>query len=117
VVAGDRVLRRGFAAGLEHRLSYFGSANPAYYGIEYDTLPSLFVLDQRGRREDLFRLARLPLLEGTVAISATNLYGVYLESAAGVPRNYFARYRNREPTARIGHSIYVYQIDAAEAER
>ena len=89
-------------------LSYFGTANPDYYGIRYDPLPGSALLRGRQVRPDLLALERMPRLSGTVAISVTNLQGVYLPFL-GVKRGYFEAYRDVRPTAKIGYSIYVYR--------
>ena len=78
------------------RLSYFGSAVPDAYGIEYVALPSFFRLDHE----------RTPAAEASprfTVISATNLQGLYLQG-----RDPFASYRAREPFRVIGHSLFVY---------
>ena len=77
------------------RLSYFGSAVPDAYGIEYVALPSFFRLDHE----------RTPAAEASprfTVISATNLQGLYLQG-----RDPFASYRAREPFRVIGHSPFV----------
>lgn len=89
-------------------LSYFGTAPPAAYGISYHCLPGIGQFrppppdpgfSSRGR--DL------------VAISAVNLQGVYL-----TPRDRYRWLSNREPLARIGGSIYVYDVTGdADAHR
>lgn len=82
------------------RLSYFGSARPAAYGIEYVALPSFFRLGQ-------------PRTEGAEArprftvISATNLQGLYLQG-----RDPFASYREREPYRVLGHALLVFDEHA-----
>jgi hypothetical protein len=43
-------------------------------------------------------------LNCVAAISVTNLYGLY------VPHDAYAWLRNLPPTARIGYSIYVYDL-------
>jgi hypothetical protein len=78
------------------RLSYFGSAPPEAYGIEYVALPSFFRL----------RLDRTPNAEPSprfTVISATNLVGLYLQG-----RDPFAPYRAREPYRVLGHSMLVF---------
>ena len=91
-------------------LSYFGMASPDYYGMVYDPLPGSTIVGRQHVRPDLLGLEQLPRLPGTVAISATNLQGVYLP-LLGVNREYFAGYRNARPVARIGYSIFVYRFD------
>jgi hypothetical protein len=78
------------------RLSYFGSAPPEAYGIEYVALPSFFRL----------RVDRTPNAEPSprfTVISATNLVGLYLQG-----RDPFAPYRAREPYRVLGHSMLVF---------
>ena len=76
-------------------LSYFGSAVPAGYGIDYVPLMSYIPLPTVGPPE--------PAPEYAV-ISATNLHGVYLQ---GDP---FARFREIEPVAVLAHSLLVYRV-------
>ena len=84
------------------KLSYFGSVDPALYDLSYEWLPS-FVLPARGRRH-----VELPTT-GTIAISATNLVGLYM-SGYGHGAELFSWLEEREPSARIGYSIFVYDI-------
>ncbi len=87
--------------GVRHiNLSYFGAADPAYYGIDYTPLPdSLSFVPMRITQ---------PQLPGYVAVSATNLRGVYLGHFG---RNLYAPLRTREPDAVIGYSIYIYWVE------
>lgn len=86
--------------GVRHiNLGYFGTADPAYYGIQYTRLPTAFIpLDQ----------TQPPSLPGYVAVSVTNLRGVYLPDRA---REFYRPLLEREPAAIIGHSIYVYWVE------
>jgi hypothetical protein len=75
-------------------LSYFGTADPAYYGIECTHLygAPFFAKGLVGK----------PRLPGYVAVSLTNLrFGTW----------YFEPLLQREPVAVIGYSIYVYWMD------
>jgi hypothetical protein len=92
-------------------LSYFGMASPAYHGISYDYLPSYSIFDPKNIYSDVFRLQRLPLLPGTTAISATSLQEVYLRGLKGEKRDYFQLYRDQDPAAKIGYSIFIYRFD------
>ena len=47
---------------------------------------------------------------GTIAISATNLVGAYM-NAYGYGHDLFAWLQAHQPVARIGHSILVYEIE------
>ncbi len=83
------------------KLSYFGSADPAYYGIEAQALPGYSAPHPaRVTRE----IARGDLL----AVSATNLQGVYLDPE---DRPLMDRIRAMAPVARVGCSILVYRAD------
>lgn len=91
-------------------LSYFGAASPDYHGITYDYLPSYLTFDPKHLRQEMFQLERLPPLPGTVAISATNLQGVYLP-LLGLNTDYFAFYRQQPPIAKIGYTIFIYHFE------
>jgi len=80
-------------------LSYFGSDSPDRYGIAYDWLPSYVLryhdpIDPKTTRK------------GWIAISATNLQGVYFDDV-----KIFAWLKWRKPIAKIGYSIFIYKID------
>jgi hypothetical protein len=81
-------------------LCYFGSADPAYYGIHCSYLPppSTFAT---GRDNEL----RLP---GYVAVSVQNLLGV----SVNPPRpDLYKKLREAEPVAVMGYSIRVYWVE------
>jgi len=79
-------------------LSYFGSAVPARYGIDYVPLPSFFPLPALGPApEEPPQYA---------VISATNLHGIYMN---GDP---FATLRQHEPEIVLAHTLFVYRINA-----
>ena len=81
-------------------LAYFGTADPAYYGIQCIYLPgSPFFAEDR---------VRSPQLPGYVAVSVTNLRGVYLNDLG---RAFYAKLLAQEPVAVIGYSIHVYWMD------
>jgi hypothetical protein len=81
-------------------LSYFGTADPAYYKIDCTYLPGGPFFDDR--------LVKSPDLPGYVAVSATNLRGVYFSESS---RNIYLGLLETEPVAVIGYSIYVYQVE------
>lgn len=83
------------------KLSYFGSADPAYYGIDAEMLPS--TMSPRPPR-----IVREVRPGDVVAVSATNLQGVYLEPE---DRPLMERFRALRPVAVIGYSIFVYRAD------
>jgi hypothetical protein len=83
------------------KLSYFGSADPSYYGIEGEALPGYTA-------PHAARITREIRPGDVVVVSATNLQGVYLEPE---DRAMMARFRALEPIARVGFSIFVYRAD------
>jgi len=85
------------------KLSYFGSADPAYYGIDGENLPGY-------RSPHPARVTREIAPGDVLAVSATNLQGVYLDPA---DRPLMERIRRLEPIGRAGWSILVYRADFA----
>jgi hypothetical protein len=79
-------------------LCYFGSADPAYYGIQHTALPG----------NGFMEAGKLPSLPGYVAISATNLRGVYFPEHL---RKFYAPLLKQEPLRRIGFSIFIYRVE------
>ena len=82
------------------KLAYFGTAAPEYYGISYEPISDL---DLRALKESRFT-------RGVFAISATFLQGLYHPN----DRDRYKWFRDRTPTAQIGYSIFVYEIDCRE---
>ena len=80
-------------------LSYMGSADPEYYAIPCDLLPGRMLPTPR-------RLAAVVRPGDVVAVSVTNLRGVYLSPSI---RPLMERLRALTPMAVIGYSIYVYR--------
>ena len=80
-------------------LCYFGTADPAYYGITCALLPGSSLLAE----------AQRPKLPGYVAISATNLRGVYFPEPL---RQFYAPFLAQTPVAKIGRSIFIYYCAA-----
>lgn len=78
-------------------LSYFGTDSPQRYGIDYDWLPSHHLFNP-----DPTKAFDIPP-DQLIAISATNLQGVYLN-----PVNEFEWLRRHKPLAKIGYSIFIY---------
>ena len=79
-------------------LSYFGTDSPQRYGISYNWLPSFFLEDPNPEQHEIAP-------GGWVAISATNLQGVYFQD-----KNLFAWLKTRQPEAMIGYSIFIYHL-------
>jgi hypothetical protein len=78
-------------------LSYFGTADPAYYGIDCTRLPGYPPTPPYP----------VPLLPGYVAISVTNLRGVPLTELS---RKFYEPFSRATPVATIGYSIYVFYV-------
>lgn len=84
-------------------LSYFGEARPEYYGINYDGLDSFPPRLMNPKTKPFYPYDPAP---GTYAISATNLQGVHFAD-----HEEFAIFREREPTDKVGFSIFIYDIE------
>ncbi len=84
------------------RLSYYGMSDPAYYGINYQYLPSpkFQPWTQRHRNEENFKLEK-----GIYAISATNVAGIFLDN-----RDTYQYFRKLEPIDAVGNSILIYEV-------
>jgi hypothetical protein len=76
-------------------LSYFGSALPEGYGIDYVALPSFFPLANTKNAGPEPRFA---------AVSATNLVGLYFN------RDVFEGLRGRPPYRVLGHTVFIYEV-------
>lgn len=93
------------------KLSYFGSIDPAFYGVNYSYLPSLFW--QPWNPVHARSKAALPgnysedcrPVSGIVAVSVTNLEGVHL-----LNRSCFAWLGQYEPVDVVAYSIFVYNL-------
>jgi hypothetical protein len=83
--------------GIPLYLVYFGIADPSAYGIEYVNFPGGWMFNPK------FEIRTDP---GVLAISATNLQGIYLDPKA---REAYAIVKKREPLEVLGGSIYLYQ--------
>jgi hypothetical protein len=83
------------------KLSYFGSADPRAYGLAYDLLPSYRIGNPRS-----WSVAPGDL----VAVSATNLEGIYMGPEA---QPLMERLRRLRPVANVGYSILIYRADFA----
>jgi len=80
-------------------LSYFGSDSPDRYGIAYDWLPSYVLRNHEPDKEPQLNLNQ-PL-----AISVTNLHGTPLDN-----KEQFKWLLQHEPVAKLGYSIFVYDL-------
>jgi hypothetical protein len=89
------------------KLSYFGTADPEYHRIPCELLPGYMLPRPRSVVTDV-RPGDL------LAISATNLQGLYLEPEA---QPLMALLREREPLGHVGYSILIYRADFAWSAR
>ena len=87
------------------KLSYFGTADPAYYGIECDLLPGYLPLPRE--------VVRAFAPGDVLAVSATNLQGVYLDPA---DRPMMERLRREPPVGHVGYSILIFRPSFAWPE-
>ena len=83
-------------------LSYFGEARPEYYGIDYRGLDSF---PPRLMNPQARPFAPSDPAPGIYAISATNLQGVHFTN-----HDQFAWFREQEPLAKLGNSIFLYEV-------
>ncbi len=90
------------------KLSYFGTADPSAYGINYTYLAS-----PRFQPWDPDYVPIVPKnfteacgkATGIVAVSATNYYGIFLNN-----RSCYSWLSSYQPVAMPGHTIFVYNI-------
>jgi hypothetical protein len=84
------------------KLSWFGSAEPAYYDINYEPLPGLTNHFDLWWDVPFNPSSPEP---GIYAISVTNLWEFPLEE-----KKVFPWFREREPDDQIGYSIHIYEV-------
>jgi hypothetical protein len=89
------------------KLSYFGTGDPEYYGIACDLLPGQMLPPPR-------QVTREIAPGDVVAVSVTNLQGVYLPPE---DRPLMERLKAQAPVASIGHSIRIYRAGFAWPDR
>jgi 4-amino-4-deoxy-L-arabinose transferase-like glycosyltransferase len=85
----------------QYKLSYFGSASPRYHGITGEMLPGY-------SSPRVPRVTREVSPGDILAVSATNLQGIYIEDE---DQPLMARIRQLSPIGRIGYSILVFRAD------
>jgi hypothetical protein len=88
------------------KLAYFGTAEPEYYGIDYDYLPSSMVELGWSFRQKSHPAEPISMpTKGLIAISVTELQAPYFPD-----QNEYAWLKKYEPVARVGHTILIYDI-------
>lgn len=93
------------ASGEPVKLSYFGTAHPSAYKVDFEPLPMWAPAPEQAPpgRQLYDPLNPAP---GIYALSVTSLHGVVL----GEQRDAFAWFREQEPFARLGGSIFLYEV-------
>ena len=86
-------------------LSYFGTADPQYYGINYEWMPSFYLPGDHYYRDNRRGDFTFPD-SGIVAISATNLQNVYFRN-----KTFYNWLKKYNPIDKIGYSIFIYDLD------
>jgi len=82
-------------------LSYFGTGDPDYFGIKYYPIGFISNVERRGSQD--FNITNQP--HKYLAISATNLYGVYYQNT-----EVFSSFKKIQPIYRAADSIFVYDL-------
>ena len=87
------------------KLSYFGTAHPSAYDIEFEPLPMWAPAPEQAfpGRQLYDPMNPAP---GIYALSVTSLHGVVLAEQ----RDAFAWFRNQTPLQRLGQSIFLYEV-------
>jgi len=80
-------------------LSYFGTADPLYYRIDYQDLGTSTLVPFKGRINPLEPRREI------LAISVNNLLCLYFYN-----RDLFIWLRKKSPLTKIGYSIFIYEI-------
>jgi cytochrome c-type biogenesis protein CcmH/NrfG len=86
-------------------LAYYGTADPAYYDIDYTQLPAA---TPGLNLPSIARMWSKPRLPGYVAVGATVLTGVFLDPHWQL---FYRGLRETKPVAVIGNSIFVYWLE------
>jgi hypothetical protein len=94
------------------KLSYFGTADPAWYGIAYSYLPSPFSPFLRPSGDDFPSSGPTT---GIMAVSATYLQNVYFERFK--QKRPYRWLKDYSPVDKIGYSIFVYTMDSMSKPR
>ena len=85
-------------------LAYFGTADPAYYDIDYTPLPAA---TPGMHLPSIKRTWAKPRLPGYVAVGATVLTGVYLDPEWQL---FYRGLQETRPVAVLGYSMFVYSL-------
>ena len=89
------------------KLSYFGTAHPSYYGLDFEPLPTWEPTPEQGNPFTRTYYPHDPA-PGVYAISATHLQGVVMDPDEW---DTYAWFRDKSPFAKAGYSIFLYQVE------
>jgi hypothetical protein len=91
------------------KLSYFGTAHPSYYGLDFEPLPTWPPTPEQGNPFTRTYSPHAPA-PGIYAISASHLQGVVFK-----PEQWdtYAWFRDKKPFAKAGYSIFLYRVEAS----
>lgn len=89
------------------KLAWFGTARPDYFGLAYDPLPGLPYYFHLWWAVP-FDPINPP--DGVYAISATMLWELPLQK----DKHVFTWFRQQQPTARVGSSLFIYRVEAGK---
>ncbi|MGD9099921.1 MAG: glycosyltransferase family 39 protein, partial [Anaerolineae bacterium] len=91
------------------KLSYFGTAHPSYYGLDFEPLPTWPPTPEQGNPFTRTYAPHAPT-PGVYAISASHLQGVVFK-----PEQWdtYAWFRDKTPFAKAGYSIFLYRVEAS----
>ena len=88
-------------------LSYFGTAHARAFGIDFEPIPAPVITPDQPPAERQAYDPRQPR-PGYYAISVNNLIGFALPPEQ---RDHYAQFRPMEPVAKLGSSIFVYEVE------
>jgi len=89
------------------KLSYFGTAYPSTYGLDFEPLPTWEPTPEQGNPLTRTYYPDDPS-PGVYAISATHLQGVVLDPDQW---DTYAWFRDKDPFAKAGYSIFLYRVE------
>jgi hypothetical protein len=89
------------------KLSYFGTAHPSHYDLDFEPLPTWDPTPEQGNPFTRTYYPHDPS-PGIYAISATHLQGVVMDPDEW---DTYAWFRDRRPFAKAGYSIFLYRVE------
>jgi hypothetical protein len=95
-------------SGERVNLSYFGTAHPSAYNIQFEPLPMWSPAPEQARPGRQLYNPTNPA-PGIYALSVNSIHGVVL----GEQRDAFAWFREQEPLLRLGKSILLFEVPSA----